>query len=155
MGTPGANYTGLRKMLDMLYYFALPLIVITFGSLGGMTRYVRAAMIDALSMDHIKTARAKGVKEKTVIYSHAWRNALLPVITLIIGWFLGIFSGSVIIENTFSINGMGSLYIKALNSHDYDLALAMQMFYCVVSLVGALIMDLSYSFVDPRVRVDK
>ena len=155
MGTPGANYTGLRKMLDMLYYFALPLIVITFGSLGGMTRYVRAAMIDALSMDNIKTASAKGVKEKTVIYSHAWRNALLPVITLIIGWFLGIFSGSVIIENTFSINGMGSLYIKALNSHDYDLALAMQMFYCVVSLVGALIMDLSYSFVDPRVRVDK
>ena len=155
MGTPGATYTGLRKYLDMLYYLALPLIVETFGSLGGMTRYVRAAMIDALSMDHIKTARAKGVKEKTVIYSHAWRNALLPVITIIIGWFLGIFSGSVIIENTFSINGMGSLYIKALNSHDYDLALAMQMFYCVVSLVGALIMDLSYSFVDPRVRVDK
>ncbi len=155
MGTPGATYTGFRKYLDMLYYLSLPLIVSTFGSLGGMTRYVRAAMIDALSMDHIKTARAKGVKEKTVIYSHAWRNALLPVITIIIGWFLGIFSGSVIIENTFSINGMGSLYIKALNAHDYDLALAMQMFYCVVSLVGALIMDLSYSFVDPRVRVDK
>lgn len=155
MGTPGAEYTGLKFYLDRLYYFALPLIVMTFGSLGGMTRYVRAAMIDALSMDHIKTARAKGVKEKTVIYSHAWRNALLPVVTLIIGWFLGIFGGSVIIENTFSINGMGSLYIKALNNHDYDLALAMQMFYTVVSLVGALIMDLSYGLVDPRVRIDK
>ena len=155
MGTPGANYTGLRAMLDRLYYFALPLIVMTFGSLGGMTRYVRAAMIDALSMDHIKTARAKGVKEKAVIYSHAWRNALLPVITLIISWFLGIFSGSVVIENTFNINGMGSLYIKGLNNHDYELALAMQMFYTVVSLVGALIMDLSYGLVDPRVHVDK
>ena len=155
MGTPGANYTGIRAMLDRLYYFALPLIVMTFGSLGGMTRYVRAAMIDALSMDHIKTARAKGVKEKTVIYSHAWRNALLPVVTLIISWFLGIFSGSVVIENTFNINGMGSLYIKGLNNHDYELALAMQMFYTVVSLVGALIMDLSYGLVDPRVHVDK
>ena len=127
METPGANYTGIRKALDMLYYFALPLIVMTFASLGGMTRYVRASMIDALSMDHIKTARAKGVREKTVIYSHAWRNALLPVITLIISWFLGIFSGSVIIENTFNINGMGSLYIKALSNHDYELAIAMQM----------------------------
>ncbi|MBQ1530731.1 MAG: ABC transporter permease [Solobacterium sp.] len=155
MGTPGANYTGMKLFLDRLYYFALPLIVMTFGSLGGMTRYVRAAMIDALSMDHIKTARAKGVREKAVIYSHAWRNALLPVVTLIISWFLGIFSGSVIIENTFNINGMGSLYIKGLQNHDYELALAIQMFYTVVSLVGALIMDLSYGIVDPRVHIDK
>jgi len=155
MGTPGATYTGFKFYIDRLYYLCLPLIVMTFGSLGGMTRYVRAAMIDALSMDHIKTARAKGVHEKTVIYSHAWRNALLPIIGIVIGWFLGIFSGSLIIENTFGLNGMGSLYIKALNNHDYDLALAMQMFYTVVSLVGALITDLSYGFVDPRVRIDK
>ncbi len=155
MGTPGADYTGFRAFLDKLYYFALPLIVMTFGSLGGMTRYVRSSMIDALSMDHIKTARAKGVKEKVVVYSHAWRNALLPVVTLIIGWFLSIFSGSVIIENTFNLNGMGALYIKALSNHDYDLALAMQMFYTVVSLIGTLITDLSYGLVDPRVRIDK
>ena len=155
IGTPGANYTGMKYYIDKLYYLCLPLMVMTFGSLGGMTRYVRAAMIDALSMDHIKTARAKGVHEKTVIYSHAWRNALLPIIGIVIGWFLGIFSGSLIIENTFGLNGMGSLYIKALNNHDYDLALAMQMFYTVVSLVGALITDLSYGFVDPRVRIDK
>lgn len=155
IGTPGATYTGLRYWLDKLYYLCLPLIVMTFGSLGGMTRYVRAAMIDALNMDHIKTARAKGVHEKTVIYSHAWRNALLPIIGIVIGWFLGIFSGSVIIENTFALNGMGSLYIKGLNNHDYDLTLAIQMFYTVLSLVGALITDLCYGLVDPRVRIDK
>lgn len=156
MGTPGIVYKNFfHELGDRLYYLALPLIVMTFASLGGMTRYVRAAMIDALSMDHIKTARAKGVKEKVVIYSHAWRNALLPVITLIIGWFLGIFGGSVIIENTFSLNGMGKLYITALNNHDFELALAIQMFYTVVSLVGALIIDLSYGLVDPRVRIDK
>ena len=127
----------------------------TFASLGGMTRYVRAAMIEALSMDYIRTARAKGLKEKVVIYSHAWRNALLPVVTVIIGWFLSIFSGSVIIENTFSLNGMGALYYQGLMNHDYELALAIQMFYIVVSLIGQLIMDLSYGIVDPRVRVDK
>jgi peptide/nickel transport system permease protein len=155
MGTPGAEYTGMKAFWDKLYYISLPLIVMTFGSLGGMTRYVRSSMIDALSMDHIKTARAKGVKEKVVIYSHAWRNALLPVITLIIGWFLGIFSGSVIIENTFNLNGMGKLYITALNNHDWELTLGIQMFYTVVSLIGALVIDLSYGLVDPRVRIDK
>ena len=155
METPNNNFTGVKAFLDKVYYLMLPVIVMTFASLGGMTRYVRSSMIDALSMDHIKTARAKGVKEKVVIYSHAWRNALLPVITLIIGWFLTIFSGSVIIENTFSLNGMGKLYINALFNHDFDLALAIQMFYTVVALVGALITDLSYGLVDPRVRIDK
>lgn len=153
--TPGSNYVGMRAFLDRLYYMALPLIVMTFGSLGGMSRYVRASMIDALSMDCIRTARAKGVREKVVIYSHAWRNALLPVITSIIGWFLGIFGGSVIIENTFSLNGMGKLYWVGLNNNDFELVLAIQMFYTVVSLVGSLIIDLSYGLVDPRIRVDK
>lgn len=73
-------------MLDRLHYLALPVIVMTVAALGSMTRYVRAAMIDALRMDYIRTARAKGLKEKVVIYSHAWRNALLPVITLLISW---------------------------------------------------------------------
>ncbi len=153
--TPGSNFSGLRYYTDMLYYLCLPLIVMTFASLGGMTRYVRAAMIDSLSMDYVRTARAKGVREKMVIYSHAWRNALLPVITVIIGWFLGIFGGSVIIENTFSINGMGKLYIDGLTNNDYELVLAMQMFYTIVSLVGILLTDLSYGLVDPRVRVNK
>lgn len=155
METPGSDYTGWQFFVDRLYYMSLPLIVMTFGSLGGMTRYVRASMIDALSMDHIRTARAKGVREKAVIYSHAWRNALLPVVTLIIGWFLGIFGGSVVIEQTFSINGMGKLYITALNNRDFEMALAVQMFYTIISLVGALITDLSYGLVDPRVRIDK
>ena len=158
MGTKTAGMiyeNGWQAFTDKLYHIALPVIVMTFGSLGGMTRYVRAAMIDSLSMDYIRTARAKGVKERIVIYSHAWRNALLPVITSIIGWFLSIFSGSVVIENTFSLNGMGKLYWQGLNNQDFEMVLAIQMFYTVVSLVGMLIMDLSYGLVDPRVRVDK
>ncbi len=154
--TPGMEYTSKwQEFVDMLYHIALPAIVMTFGSLGGMTRYVRSAMIDALSMDYVRTARAKGVKEKVVIYSHAWRNALLPVITSILGWFLGIFGGSVIIENTFSLNGMGKLYWQGLNNLDFELVLAIQMFYSIVSLIGSLLIDISYGLVDPRVRVDK
>lgn len=153
--TPGANYTGLREWTDRLYYMALPIIVSVFSALGSMSRYVRASMVDALSMDCIRTARAKGVRERVVIYSHAWRNALLPVITSIIGWFLSIFSGSLILENVFSLNGMGKLYIDALNAKDTELCLAIQMFYTIVALVGNLITDLAYGVVDPRVRVNK
>lgn len=155
METPGANFSGWRAVTDKLYYMTLPVIVMTVGSLGAMTRYVRAAMIESLSMDYIRTARAKGLREKVVIYSHAWRNALLPVITVIIGWFLSIFSGSLIIENMFGLNGMGQLYYQGLMNNDFELALAIQMFYIIISLVGQLITDLSYGLVDPRVRVDK
>lgn len=155
MKTPGSNYTGMQAFWDLLYHVSLPVLVLTFSSLGSMTRYVRAAMIDALSMDYVRTARAKGVREKVVIYSHAWRNALLPVITIIISWFLAIFSGSTITESTFSLNGMGRLNIQALNNKDYELALAIQLFYIVVSLIGRIIIDLSYGLVDPRVRITK
>ena len=158
MGTKTAGITyanNWEAFVDKLYHIALPVIVMTFASLGGMTRYVRSSMIEALSMDYIRTARAKGLREKVVIYSHAWRNALLPVVTSIFGWFLSIFSGSVIVENTFSLNGMGSLYWQGLNNLDFELVLAIQMFYTVVSLVGSLLIDISYGLVDPRVRVDK
>ena len=156
MQTAGSlNWSPWAKFWDKMYHLALPLIVMTFASLGGMTRYVRAAMIEALSMDCVRTARAKGVREKVVIYSHAWRNALLPVITLIIGWFLAIFSGSLMIENIFGLNGIGKIYYDALNGSDNEVILALQMFYIIISLVGNLIIDLIYGLVDPRVRVNK
>ena len=154
--TAGAIYaTKWDEFIDMLYHVTLPVIVMTFASLGGMTRYVRAAMIEALSMDYIRTARAKGLREKVVVYSHAWRNALLPVITVLIGWFISIFSGSLIIEQMFALNGMGQLYYQGLMNNDFELALAIQMFYVLIALVGQLITDLSYGIVDPRVRVNK
>ena len=152
--TAGVTLTGFAAIKDRLYYRCLPLIVTTFANLGSMTRYVRAAMIDALSMDYIRTARAKGLREKVVIYSHAWRNALLPIVTVIIGWFLTIFSGSVVVENTFSFLGMGALNVTGLNQSDYELVLAIQLFYTIISLVGILITDISYGLIDPRVRVD-
>ena len=154
MNTPNFNGTGFAWFVDRMYYLALPLIVMTVGSLGGITRYVRAAMIEALRMDYIRTARAKGLKEKVVIYSHAWRNALLPVITLIIGWVMSIFSGSLVVEYLFNLNCMGKFYIQALTNQDYNVALAVQLFYMLIALAGNLIIDLSYGLVDPRVRVN-
>lgn len=155
MGTPGANYTGAKKFFDQLYYMCLPLIAMTFASLGGMTRYVRASMTEALSLDCIRTARAKGLREKTVVYSHAWRNALIPIITLVIGWFLGIFSGSIMIENIFGLNGVGRMYIQSLNNKDFEVVLLLQMFYVMIGLLGNLVVDIAYGIADPRVRVNK
>lgn len=153
-GTP--NITGSKWVLwkDQMKYLALPLAVMIIQSLGGITRYVRTAMIDSLSMDYIKTARAKGLSEKVVIYSHAWRNALLPVVTLLISWFMGIFFGSLIIERMFNLNGLGKLLIDSLQNQDYNVVMAIQLFYMVIALLSNLITDLSYGIVDPRVRVD-
>ena len=140
---------------DRMYYLALPLITMTFCSLGGMTRYVRASMIDALSLDCIRTARAKGVKEKTVIYSHAWRNALIPIVTQVVGWFLAIFGGSLMFEDIFALNGMGKMMIQALRTADFDVVILLQLFYVAIALIGNLLIDIVYGLVDPRVRVDK
>lgn len=155
MKTPGSNYTGWKWFVDTMYYLALPLITMTFCSLGGMTRYTRASMIEALSMDCIKTARAKGLKEKTVIYSHAFRNALIPIITLVIGWFIGIFAGSIVLESIFGLHGMGKLMIQSLRTADFDVVILMQLFYVAMSLIGNLIIDIAYGLVDPRIRVSK
>jgi len=108
-----------------------------------------------LSMDYIKTARAKGLREKVVIFSHAWRNALLPVVTLLIGWFMSIFYGSLIIERMFNLNGLGKLLIDSLNNQDYNVVMGIQLFYIIIALTGNLVSDLSYGLVDPRVRVNK
>ncbi len=156
MATAGAaTWSHWKQFWDKLYHLCLPLVVMTFCSLGGMTRYVRAAMTEALTMDCIRTARAKGLREKVVVYSHAWRNALLPVVTLVIGWFLGIFSGSLMVENIFALNGIGRTYNMALMAGDNEVVLALQMFYILVSLVGNLITDIAYGFVDPRIRVNQ
>ncbi len=153
MSSVGKDYVGFRAFLDKLYHFALPLIVMTFCSLGGMTRYVRASMLDALGLDCIRTARAKGLKEGKIVRSHAWRNAMIPVVSLVIGWLLGIFSGSIMIENIFGINGIGKVYFDALTANDNEIVLAMQMFYVVLALLGNLLVDLAYGLVDPRIRL--
>ena len=155
MSSGGKDYAGWRALLDRLWHFALPLLVMTFCSLGGMTRYVRASMTEALHMDCIRTARAKGLGERLVIKTHAWKNALLPIVSLLVGWLISIFSGSIMIENVFGIHGLGKVYFDALSANDNEIALAMQMFYIALALVGNLLVDVLYGFIDPRIRVNK
>lgn len=153
VSTPGVELTGWAYHLDRAYYMVLPITVMVFSSLAGIVRYVRATMIDTLTMDYIRTARAKGLREKVVIYSHAFRNAMIPFMTILISWFVSIFSGSVVIENIFLYNGMGRIMFQSLMQQDFMVVLAMQMFYVILSLTGYLIMDLAYVLVDPRVKL--
>jgi len=153
MNAPGFTGTGWEFIADRVRYMVLPVVTLTVINLAGIIRYIRSAMIDALSMDCIRTARAKGLREKVVIYSHAFRNALLPLITIITYWIISVFSGSVVIESIFLYNGMGNMMISGLRQLDYSVVLAMQMLYVVLSLVGNLIMDFLYAAADPRVKL--
>ncbi len=150
----GLNATGLEATLDMLWHMALPVLVMSVSGIGGITRYVRAAMIDVLRMDYIKTARAKGLREKTVVYIHAFRNALIPVVTITTWWVVGLFGGSIVIESVFLWPGLGKMLIDGLLQRDFAVVLTMQMFYVVLSLAGNVIMDIAYTIVDPRVRLE-
>lgn len=139
---------------ELARYMALPVLTLTIGSFAGTIRYVRNAMIDVLNSDYIRTARAKGLSSKVVIYSHAFRNALIPVVTILAGSLAGLFGGAAITEQIFSWNGIGQILIQAVNNRDYNLVLGLNMFYAMLSLVSNIIMDVGYAFVDPRVKLD-
>ncbi len=123
-------------------------------SLAGAVRYVRNAMIDALSQDYIRTARAKGLAEKVVIYSHAFRNALIPVSFIMVATLFSLFTGSAIIESIFQYNGIGSLLIEAIHNRDRQLIITLNLFYAIISLASVLVTDLVYGLVDPRIKLN-
>ena len=148
-GMPRENTFG-----QWVRYLTLPTITLTIGSLASLSRYVRNSMLDALNQDYIRTARSKGLKEKTVIYSHAFRNALIPVVTALTWAVLGMFSGSAITERIFSYRGIGNELITAVMAQDYNIILTLSMFYALLTLLGNLIMDIAYALVDPRVKLD-
>lgn len=152
--TAGMDAGGVQGALDMAWHMVLPVLVMSVSGIGGITRYVRASMIDVLRMDYIKTARAKGLREKTVIYIHAFRNALIPVVTITTWWIIGLFGGSIVIESVFLIPGLGKMLIDSLMQRDFAVVLTMQMFYVVLSLAGNVLMDIAYTLVDPRVRLE-
>ena len=152
--SPGFSGSGFEMFLDTAWHMALPAIVMSISGIGSITRYVRAEMIDVLRMDYIKTARAKGLKEKTVIYVHAFRNALIPIVTIATAWVVSLFGGSIVIESVFLWNGLGKMLIDSLMQRDFALVLTLQMFYVILSLAGNVIMDIAYTIVDPRVRLE-
>ncbi len=150
----GVGVEGGDLLIQWIRTLALPTITMTIVSLAGAIRYVRNAMIDALSQDYIRTARAKGLAEKVVIYSHAFRNALIPVSYIIIGTLFSLFAGSAIIESIFQYNGVGGLIIDAVQNRDNQLIITLNLFYAVISLVSVLIADIVYAIVDPRIKLN-
>jgi len=148
-----AHMTWWRKVLDIASHLAIPMFIAVFGSLAGISRYMRSAMLETLRQDYILTARAKGLPERTVLYSHALRNALLPVITLLGLSVPGLIGGSVIIEQIFSLPGLGQLFYQAVMGRDYPLIMANLTLGAWLTLSGNLLADLGYSLADPRVRL--
>ncbi|MBN3525745.1 ABC transporter permease [Paenibacillus apiarius] len=153
MYTSGSNATGLARIWDLLEHLALPVIVLTSLSVGGLTRYFRTSMLDVVRQDFIRTARAKGLKERTVIFKHALRNALLPAITLLGIELPGLFSGAMITEKIFNWPGIGRINLDAINARDYFLLMGFTMFLALLTMLGNLLADLLYRVADPRVRM--
>lgn len=138
-----------------LYHLVLPLICYTYGSLAFLSRQMRGAMINALSQDYVRTARAKGLDETSVLWKHGFKNSLLPIITLFASVFPLAISGSIVLEIIFSIPGMGKLAYDALVARNYPVVYSVVMFSAILTLVGYLVADILYALVDPRISYDK
>ncbi len=150
MVEPGA----WNGFVDGVQHYVLPVIAVTMIGLAGYVRYQRAAMLEVIGQDYIRTARAKGVPERTVILKHAWRNALIPIITLL-GYVLVILvEGSVVVEYVFTWPGMGLLAVDALSNHDYPVVMGVVLLSSLMIVFGSLLSDILYAVVDPRVRYD-
>jgi len=153
-GIMSENYDSLSffaKVLDRAHHFVLPLICYMVNSFTVLTFMMKNSLLEEIKLDYVRTARAKGLDERAVVFKHALRNALIPLVTGI-GSFLGVFlAGSLIIENIFSLNGIGELGFSSAMSRDYNVLMALIFISSVVSLLGRLISDMLYTVVDPRI----
>ena len=155
-GLRSLNYEYLSawgQLADLVKHLILPVFISAFGGLAGLSRYMRANMLEVIRQDYILTARAKGVSERQVIYKHALRNALLPAITILGLSIPGLIGGSVIFETIFAIPGMGQLFYLSVMARDYPTVMGILLIGAILTLVGNLIADLSYALADPRIRI--
>lgn len=154
-GLKSMNYDTLTvsgKIWDRNSHLILPVFISSFGGLAGLSRYMRSSMLEVIRQDYITTARAKGLTERAVIYKHALKNALLPVITILGLSVPGLIGGSVIFENIFGIPGMGQLFYMAVMMRDYPLVMGILTIGAILTLLGNLLSDIGYMFADPRTR---
>jgi len=139
---------------DGVRHMILPVITLTVGSLAYMAKLSRTSLLENLRMDYVRTARAKGLRERTVVYVHAVRNSLLPMITVMAFILPALIGGSIIVETIFNLNGMGLLFYTAVIRRDYTMIEAISLIGAVLTLVAMLLADLLLAAVDPRVRYD-
>jgi peptide/nickel transport system permease protein len=146
--------TGFHWFLDRVQHLALPVIALSILSIAGYSRYMRASMLEVLNSDYVRTARAKGLIERRVIMKHAFRNALIPLITLVALDFGAIFAGAVVTETIFTLDGMGFYFINALQASDPYPVMAWLMVVATMVILFNLIADVLYGVFDPRIRYD-
>ncbi len=154
-GIQSIDYESLSfwgKLVDRGSHLLLPILLSAFGGLAGISRYMRATMLEVVRQDYIIAARAKGLPEKKVIYKHALRNALLPIITILGLSVPGLIGGSVIFETIFAIPGMGQLFYMSVMSRDYPVIMGILIIGAILTLLGNLLADISYALIDPRIR---
>ena len=142
---------GDSSLIDSARHMVLPVITLSVASIGGLTRYVRAAMMEVMRHDYIRTARAKGLSMNTVVFKHALRNAMIPVVTVLALSFGTLFSGALITETMFSYLGMGKLIYDSIIGNDYNMALVSLLFATALVLICNLAADLAYAWLDPRI----
>ena len=147
------QYSIWELQLQSLRHFALPVCCLAYGGFASLSRYARSGMLDVINSDYLRTARAKGLPERCVIWKHGFRNALVTLVTLFGGLLPGLVAGSVIVEYIFNIPGMGTLSLLALSSRDYPLQMALFAFSGALTLTGILVSDLLYMAVDPRIKL--
>jgi len=150
MSNPGADFS----LMDRISRLIMPMIVLSFYPLATFMRYMRSSMLEVIRADYVRTARAKGLSERVVVYKHALRNALLPVITLLGLQFRWLFGGSVIIERIYAWPGIGRLMVDSVFSRDNAVVMAIVMISAIMVIAGNLMADISYAFVDPRIKYD-
>jgi peptide/nickel transport system permease protein len=153
VGRMHQSMTEFQQLLDIAKHMILPVITVTVVSIGGLMRYVRTNMLEVLNSDYIRTARAKGLSEKRVINHHAFRNTLIPIVTLLGGSLPALFSGAMITEQLFQIPGIGYTSYVCIMQGDIPFVMFYMVFLAVLTLLGNLIADILYAVVDPRVRV--
>lgn len=156
VGLTGRDFNTLShfgQILDMAKHLVLPIVTLVFISIGPWMRYVRTNMLEVLNADYIRTARAKGLSEKKVIYHHAFRNTLIPLVTFIGGSLPGLFAGALITETLFAIQGIGYTAYNAMVAGDIPFSMFYMTFLAILTLLGNLISDILYAVVDPRVRI--
>ncbi|MDR2338899.1 MAG: ABC transporter permease [Deltaproteobacteria bacterium] len=146
------NFTAWGKFKDLASHLALPILISSLTSLASISRYLRSNMIDIIRQDFLTTARAKGLPERVVIWKHALRNALIPVITILGLSVPGLVAGSVIMETTFAIPGLGLLFYEAAVQYDYPVVMGALVMGAVLTLLGNLLADIGYAIADPRIR---
>ena len=138
---------------DMFKSMMPAVISMSFGSIAGYARGTRAELTEVLTSEYMLLARTKGLTKRQATVRHALRNAMVPIFPSIVGEFVAVLSGSLIIEKIFSIPGVGGLYLAAINAQDYDFFMLLSEFYILVGLAAAIVIDLSYGFIDPRIRM--